>query len=450
MSLGLRENPLIAVLLVTIVVSYFVIGTLYAVLTPIWQVPDEPAHYNYVRWVAEGNGLPVLEPGDYDQEYLERLTSEGFPADLPIEPLRYEDHQPPLFYLLAAPIYSLVDGAVLPLRMLSVVLGAGLLIAAFGTTRTVFPRQPHLALMVTAFIAFVPQHVAMTAGVNNDALAGLTVGGALWALAGYVRRTSERPGSGAAQEPRPWHLGILLGAALLTKATAYVVVGVALAAVVLRAHRDRRPWSWMVRQTAWMLAPALLLSGPWFIRNALTYGWLDPMGLARHHAVVAGQPRSYQWLAAYGWAGLIDRMVRTTFQSFWAQFGWMAVPLPARFYAALAIFSVLLLAGFLVWFLRRPRCYVPGPLIHHPVSLLALSASLTFLAFCWYNLTFVQHQGRYLHPALIPLGTVVALGLDVWVRLLPARYRAWALTVFFAGMSGFVLYCLFVIVVPNL
>ena len=448
--MGLRGSPLIAILLVAIVVIYSMIATLYAVLTPIWQVPDEPAHYNYIRSLAGGDGLPVLEPGDYDQDYLERLTSEGFPADLPIEPVKYENHQPPLYYLLGAPVYLLFDGAVLPLRMLSVLFGAALLIVAFGTTQTVFPEQPNLALTVTAFIAFIPQHIAMTAGVNNDALAGVVVGSTLWALAAYLRGTSERPGSEAAEEPRPWPVGLLLGAALLTKATAYVVAGVAVAAVLLRGRRDRSTWLWMVRQLAWMVVPALLLSGPWFIRNALTYGWLDPMGLARHQAVVVGQPRSHQWLAAYGWAGLIGRMIRTTFQSFWAQFGWMAVPLPGRFYVALAVFSVILLVGFLVWLLRRPRRYVPGPLIHHPMSLLALSALLTVLAFGWYNLTFVQHQGRYLHPALIPLSTLTALGLDTWVRLLPVRCRVWALTTCFAGMSGFALYCLFAVVVPNL
>ena len=448
--MGLRGSPLIAILLVAIVVIYSMIATLYAVLTPIWQVPDEPAHYNYIRSLAGGDGLPVLEPGDYDQDYLERLTSEGFPADLPIEPVKYENHQPPLYYLLGAPVYLLFDGAVLPLRMLSVLLGAALLIVAFGTTQTVFPEQPNLALTVTAFIAFIPQHIAMTAGVNNDALAGVVVGSTLWALAAYLRGTSERPGGEPAEEPRPWPVGLLLGTALLSKATAYVVLGVAVGAVVVRGRRDRSPWSWMVRQLAWMVVPALLLSGPWFIRNALTYGWPDPMGLARHHAIVAGQPRSYQWLAAYGLGGLIRRLLRTTFQSFWGQFGWMAVPLPGRLYVLLAAFSGFLLAGFAIWLLRRPRPYVPGPLIHHPVSLLALSALLTVLAFGWYNLTFVQHQGRYLHPALIPFGTVGALGLDTWARLIPRRLRGVLISGLFIALASFSVVCLFRIVVPNL
>jgi hypothetical protein len=445
-----RASSTVVILLTLIVALYAGIGACYAVLTPVWQVPDEPAHYNYVRSLAEGRGLPVLERGDYDQAYLNRLTSEGFPAELSIEALEYEDHQPPLYYLLATPIYLLSDGAVLPLRVFSVLLGAGLLIVVFGTVRATVPTRPALALMAAAFVAFIPQHLAMTAGVNNDALAELAVGGTLWALTRYAGRGREQASDPGTRGERPWHVGFLLAGALLTKTTAYMVVGVAVGAVALRGYREKRGWRWAGKQLAWILVPALLVSAPWFIRNGLTYGWHDPLGLARHKAVVEGQPRSYEWLAAYGWGGLIKRLVRTTFQSFWGQFGWMAVPLPGRLYQVLALLSVLLVAGFFVWLIGRRRSYVNGPLITHPISLLALSALLTFLAYGWYNLTFVQHQGRYLYPALIPLATVGALGLDTISRALPAILRPWALKAFFVGLAAFDLYCLFKIIVPNL
>jgi len=94
MDLSRNVGRLSRVLLLTIVTLYIAIGVLYATFTPTWQVPDEPAHYNYVRALAEGRGLPIIEAGDYDQAYLSRLTSERFPPELSIEPLEYEDHQP--------------------------------------------------------------------------------------------------------------------------------------------------------------------------------------------------------------------------------------------------------------------------------------------------------------------------------------------------------------------
>ena len=427
------------VLLISIIVAYVTLGALYAGFTPIWQVPDEPAHYNYVRALAEGRGFPVIEPGDYDQEYLERLKSERFPPELSVDAVEYEDHQPPLYYLLATPVYLLFGGALLPLRLLSVLFGAGLLLVAFGAVRAIFPARPDLALMAAALVAFIPQHVAMTAGVENDALAELVMGGALWALAVYV---------GGKQE-RPWPVGLLLAAALLTKMTVYAALGVAAVAVLIRWRQERRTWKWAMGQLAWMFGPALLLSAPWFIRNGLIYGWSDLTGGARHNAVVEGQMRSSEYLALHGWGGLLSRMGRWTFQSFWGQFGWMGVLLPARIYQALALLSALLVAGFLWWLFGRRR---PRLAATQRAGALLLLASFLFvlLEYLVYNLTFLQHQGRYLFPALISIGVAAALGLSKLAGVLPQRTRAWALALFFAGLAMFDVYCLFRFIVPSL
>ena len=39
---------------------------------------------------------------------------------LSIDPLRYEDYAPPLYYLLAAPIYALTEGWITAIRLFSV------------------------------------------------------------------------------------------------------------------------------------------------------------------------------------------------------------------------------------------------------------------------------------------------------------------------------------------
>ena len=383
-----------------------VLGTLYAACTPPWQAPDEPAHYNYIRALAEERALPVIEEGDYNQEYLSRLTSQKFPPELSIAPLRYEDHQPPLYYLLAVPVYLLFDGALFPLRLFSVVLGLFLLTVVHRLVRDLFPDRPFLALAAVVLIAFLPQHVAMTAAVNNDTLAELVLATALW--------LSIRP------HPRPWVLGAVVGLALLTKTTAYVALPVALMALCWtgknreQASADFRAFrAFRAYRVLRALFAAFLLAGPWLLRNVTVYGWTDPLGLAWHNAVVQGQPRTAEWLAQYGPVGLALRFLRTTFQSFWGQFGWMGVPMHPPVYLALAALSLLLGAGFLAWWLdrRRPRL---TPLQRRGVVLLALSASLTVISYLWYNLTFVQHQGRYLFPALVPLALAGALGLEWW------------------------------------
>src|SRR5258706_212735 len=93
-----------------ILLAYIALGAQYAVRTPAWQIPDEPAHYNYIRAIVEQHALPVLQAGDYNEAYLDQLKAALFPPDLPVTGIRYESWQPPLYYLLAAPIFAATAG----------------------------------------------------------------------------------------------------------------------------------------------------------------------------------------------------------------------------------------------------------------------------------------------------------------------------------------------------
>ncbi len=399
--------------LALILLTYALLVTLYAAFTPPWQVPDEPAHYNYVRAIAEEGALPVIEPEDYDQAYLEQLASQRFPPDLSIAPLSYEDHQPPFYYFLLLPVYWFFDGTLLPLRLTSALMGGGLLVIAYGFTRTLFPDRPHLAAVVAGGIAFLPQHLAMMAGVENDALAELLTGAALWMAIRYA-------GSEARGRQYLAGMGLTLGLVVLTKLSAYAVIPVVLLVIALRTRREggSRPLE-IARRWGVVLLTGGLLASPWLARNIGIYGWNDPLALAHHASAVQGQLRTAEAVQMYGWGWLLSRFVRFTFQSFWGQFGWMAVPLPAFIYHSLLLLSGVVGAGFVGWVLdrRRPR------LAPEQAWGMLLLVVLTLAAYVGYNTSFVQHQGRYLFPALIPLMVGAALGLD-WL-LVPARAR-WA------------------------
>jgi len=58
-------------------------------------------------------------------------------------------------------------------------------------------------------------------------------------------------------------------------------------------------------------------------------------------------------------------------------------------------------------------------------GLLLASTTGTLLTYIWYNTQFVQHQGRYLFPALVPIGMGFALGWREALR----RERAWLMAV---------------------
>ncbi len=410
--------------LILILCAYLIAGTLYAVHTPAWQVPDEPAHYNYIRVLAEERRLPVMEPGDYDQQYLEQLTRERFPPELSIEPVTYEDHQPPLYYLLAVPFYLLFDGELLALRLFSLTLGAVTVGLTGAITLEIFPRKRRLAWLASGGVAFVPQYLGIMAGVNNDALAVALLALWFWLTLRYVR--------GAA---RPALVGIILGLLLLTKTTGYIAAPLAVLAALLYREHCGLTWQRMMRQALWLFLPALLLGGLWWTRNLALYGWPDFLGLIRHDAVVMGQPRTADAIAREGLLPFLPSAASTTFRSFWGQLGWMGVVLDARIYRGLGLLSGLALWGAL-WQLgeRVRRDLLP----RHRDGLVLLGAAvlLTTSAYLWYNLTFIQHQGRYLFPVLPALALGAAVGLRRLTEKRLAIITALLLLLFLLALAG--------------
>jgi len=405
-----------------IVLVYLAIALLYAFLTPPWQVPDEPAHYNYIRQLAEGRRLPVLEQEDYSQTDLARMVKERFPAELSIRPLSYEDHQPPLYYVLALPVYLLSDGSLLALRLFSLMIGSLLIPLAYLITRDLLPQRPRIALGAAALVAFLPQHVAILAGVNNDSLAEVLLAVVLFRS---IRLAQGRTRSGRASVA----LGICLGLSLLTKLTAYAGLIITIAAVWIGRKNidasseegERRNFGITLLQ---ILAPALFLALPWWIRNVHIYGWPDFLGLLRHADVTVGQPRTAQWIAEYGFSAWLGRGLMFTFQSFWGQLGWMSLPMDFRVYQFLALFSgaALVACLFECRALYRER---RGELVERRALVLpALLLTWTLVGYVLYNLSFVQHQGRYLFPALIPIAITLTLGVERLTEPRGGRYAS--------------------------
>jgi len=450
-------------LLATIVAVYCLLGFAYAVETPKWQTPDEPAHYNYIAYLAANGRFPVLQEGDYPHQYLEEIKAAGFPPEMSIETIRYESHQPPLYYTLAAVLFRLTsplgfDAQFLSLRLFSVALGAGLLLVAYAIATAVFPDDPYVPLTATAMIATLPMHIAMSAAINNDTLAEVILALVIWLSIMEIKE--------GLSLQRTLALGVLVALALLTKTTIYtpVILAMFVALVVRARERGRRT---VLRQLE-IVCGLALLSVWWFVRNVLTYGDRDLFGWHRHDSIVFGQPTTADWIAEHGLAQTIQDFLLVSFRSFWAQFGWMGVLIDSRLYLLLALVSIAVGVGFALWLMR---------VVRHPQVLsgfqrwalvLLLFVLLTVVAgHIWYNLKFVQHQGRYLFSALVPISVAFALGLLEWpgllyegaIRLdprfrsaaaLPSALKGAAFSVFYLAFLALDVVCLYLFVLPQL
>ncbi len=442
--------------LAIILLGYLLTAGLYAWKTPRWQAPDEPAHYNYIVALAETGESPVLRAGDYPADYLEEIKARKFPPSMSVAPLRYEFYQPPLFYTLGALVYRATgrwgpDIQFLALRLLSVLLGLLLLTVTYQIVRTLFPGDYVLALATTTFVGTLPMHTAMMAAINPDTLAELWIALTLWLL---LRRTDER------KRLRTWlAVGLVLGLGLLTKITVLVAVAVVPVALWLRSRERSAParvaggggsvWRRVLGGLVVVWGVAALIVAPWLVRNALVYGQKDILGWSRHNAVVVGQPRTADWLARFGTQDTLRRFAVTTFHSFWGQFGWMGVPMSARAYDLLFALSILAIVGCGLYLLdigEMPPVNRPPQLMAGLVTL-GLTLLLTIFLYLAYNLTYVQHQGRYLFPALVPIGVFFSLGLREMIA--PRRWSLLA-GLWVLGLFALDIYSLFGFILPQL
>jgi hypothetical protein len=408
-----------------LLVVQFALALQWARLTPAWQAPDEPAHFNYVAQLARTpTALPVIESGDYPFDRLEALKAARFPPAASIAGISYEDHQPPAYYYLALPLYELAgplagDDAAGERRRLGMVRLLGVALGSLGLALTwrlglaTMPEDRALALAAAAFVGFLPMNLTVTTALNNDALANVLTTGALLLAARRVQNgVSDRAFVSAG--------GVLGGLALLTKLSALTGLAGLVVAEGLRMWRLRDPLGPGAARALAVLVLATAIASPWLARNARTYDgdWLART--AHDQAVIVigpngspvGQARTADWVETRGWADLLGRMAGFTFRSFWGVFGWLGVFLDARIYALLQLLSGAALVGLVLYLVRLARTVGAAARTRRAViALLGISIATSAGGYVWWNLTYVQHQGRYLFPALGPIAVLFLVGV---------------------------------------
>jgi hypothetical protein len=407
--------------------AFGALGLLYSFATPLFEAPDEPWHYAYVRWLAEGHGLPRLDDdasGAY-QEVAQPPLYYGVAA-LVSSPVADDDlpelfwHNPQFGYQAGGTVNENKNmlihtdrerfpwhGAVLAVRLARLVsLAFGLLTvgAAWGLAREAMPGRPALATMAAGAVAFTPQFLFISGVVNNDSATAATCTCALWALARIVRRGVTRRRAAVA--------GLALGLALLSKTSALLLLPLALLALRLSKHpanqstRPRGVPIYKLTNTLLMLGLAGAVGGWWYLRNWILFD--DPLGLSVHVDTPWGRE------APASLATLLSELPQV-FRSFWGAFGWGHVELPGWLYVALGGLVGLAVAGWGRHLLRYRQTRVMANASLTPISVrICLLAALWYLAVLAALLRWMQQveapHGRLLFPALGAWGLLLAVG----------------------------------------
>lgn len=371
--------------------------------------PDEPAHASYVAWaVEEARFVPRYEA-------MRLLDDAGRFGPLP----NYLAHPSPYYRLLGA-ADGLLHGGARPeldpyVRRLRGV-AAPLFLAAAALFLWIGARGARsLAAhaVYAAAVAAVPPLAFVGAAVNNDGLAFLAGG---VALLGLARGLEGKDGALTSLL-----VGAGLALALLSKATAGLLVGAAVAAVLAGDRRRTRGAS---RRALLALLPALVLAAVHYIPVLLRYGTpipsldvVHPEAFARSALVSApggGTLDFPEWCA---------RMLKLLASTGLSTVGHAAVPVGGPLtLAGPALLLALAAAGLLVRSRPGARddslCLVRAGAVAFAVTLAAN------LAWAWRGYLDAGRLGgthaRYYLPLLPCLALAAARGLE----RLPAR--TWA------------------------
>jgi len=414
-------------------------GILYSAVTPPWQAPDEPGHFQYAAFLVRYHRFPTRQDAAAEEwlqtrvyvsmresDFWARRAHTLAPAVLEKEYRAAVGH-PPLYYLLGALLLAPFSRCDLVtqlhiLRLGSVLLGTLTVLVAYLTAQALFPEDASWQLAVPAFVAFLPMHTFITGSVNNDSLAELLASLVIYSL---LRILKAGPFVGlrtALSWRRIVSMACLLASGLFTKRTttfaiplaAFTLLLYCLGAKPLKSAPPNEaphcPLRWLRQRCAWLLIASATGLGLW----ALTLH--SPSSI--HHLHLLLEPQRYAPAALKTYA----LFFLLTFASFWANFGWMNVPLDLSWYTALAVFSLLALCGLGVFAVRVVRGTEPLETWQRKALLVLLLAVLLIFAqtFGLIIVRGIHQQGRYLFPALIPLAVLFTLGLREWV---PARHR---------------------------
>jgi len=218
-------------------------ATCWSIVTPAFEIPDEPDHYAYVKQLAETGSLPSPNSTRFAKE--ERITLVGLryykvrqqpqhdaigsraeqnklQEDLLLASQASEvgsptagvaASQPPLYYALETVPYDLAGGTVLDrlqlMRLMSALMAGLTAMFVFLFIREALPREPWAWTVGGLAVALAPLLGFISGAVNPDSLLFAVSAAIFYALARAFRRGLS---TGAAAS-----IGALTAVGLLTK-----------------------------------------------------------------------------------------------------------------------------------------------------------------------------------------------------------------------------------------
>ena len=205
---------------------------------------DSEEHLKYISYIQEHRALPSPTEG-------------------------WEMYQPPLYYLVAATALSACHlsisdpASVIVLRFFGGFFGIAQFVLVFLTLRLLLPvRATFMGLLLAAFL---PMHLYLAHYVTNEMLAAALATATLYLCLRLLKTDTPRASQFAL-------LGLALGAAMLAKATAILLLPIVIAAISCRLAHTRAPIAIWLRNLGLLFTICLTVCGWHYARIWLRFG----------------------------------------------------------------------------------------------------------------------------------------------------------------------------------
>jgi len=431
-----------------VLVSFLILGGVYSTVTPIFEAPDEIQHYFHVKHIADGKGLPVVDPEReeiYEQEgaqpslyyLIGALATFWINTDDAEELL---DHNP--FINLGVPSrhgnknvvlhtdresfpYRGTVLAVHLLRYVSLLFGALTVLITYLLALEVVRGRKAVALGAAVITAFNPQFIFTNGAVNND---GLLTALCSLALLLSILLTTKGPSL-----QRHVGLGIVVGLAVLTKLTGLGLAVLVLSALLVVAARYSPREA--MRGGAVIVGLVILLAGWWYARNWVLYH--DPTGMNVFFEALGGPPGRDLTLGK-----LVDELEGFKL-SYWAVFGWFNVLASGwvyRFFDLLVLLGIVGLPLAVVRGLKKPQTVSFSSFL-----LMLIWIAVVGVGYVRYNQMIDAATGRLVFPAIACFSILLSWGLS---QLAPEGRAGVLIATLGAAMFLVAVVCPFLYIAP--
>lgn len=448
-----------------IVIFYLISSFMWAIFVPIFQAPDEPAHFYHVEYIAEHGRLPK---GPYDptvkaSPYLENTLAQlNFNQIIHTKTLSFNfiEHSfygenenllsqnlwthfydknyiypgltdPNLYFVFSIPIYNFfknsILGQVYGLRFFSVFLSLVTFIFSFLAFKALFKDKSYAVFSAIA-IGFFPMAMFINSSVNNDVLINLWFTVFFFLCIYYFKRplnvyfyTS---------------MAALIILAFSTKLQAFFMIPFLILYLVFRTEKI----SFYYKTKSVILLSFLLIMVS-FLLIYLFYSSYLYLGLIAIKKMFLEETWSSFFI------NFVFVRYSRIFKSFFGRFGWLDTLLPSHYYVLFIVLVIMLtiLVGYYIYFnYKKDRLFI---FLLACVVFTDVLYGIFFVINGYYTGEFnFPSQGRYYFFLLLPIFYICFRSIFF---VIPVTTKKLLLFVIAIGMILFNVVSLIQFVVPR-